>query len=179
MARTVSLTVDSRSQFGARVEPRLLYRGRERDDPGGDWRIAEISMQLQAPPPLLEALPERHFEQALQVGCASGALTAELAARCERIFVLDAFPQEMPVGVWDLIVCTDVLHDLDVEALLRTTHWFSRQLTAGASVIVASHDADAHHLLIHRLACWHAHGELSEGMRVDRFDGDRCDGIRA
>ncbi|HEY1690249.1 MAG TPA: SAM-dependent methyltransferase [Solirubrobacteraceae bacterium] len=118
------------------------------------------------------SLPERRFERVLQVGCVGGALTEQLASHCERLVVLDDFPHQTPVGVWDLVVCADVLRNLDVETLLRTTHWLSRQLTAGATVLIASRAADAHHLLIHRLACWHAYGELRDGIRIDRFDGD-------
>lgn len=160
MARAVSLIVDAERQLGAQAEP-CLYRAHE---PGGWDRHAET----------LQALPERRFERALQVGCAGGALTAELAPRCGQLIALGSFPQEPPRGVWDLVVCEEVLHRLDLEALLRATHWLSRQLCAGASVLVASRDSDVHRLLAHRLACWHAYAALSGGLRIDRFDGDFC-----
>jgi SAM-dependent methyltransferase len=154
----------------------------------------------------LAALPSRPFARALEVGCSIGAFTELLAPYCERLVAIDfsvralelarervgsmvnveltqvGFPEEVPAGAWDLIVCSEVLYYLDAAALLRAIGWLEEQLSAGAGLVAVSwrgtgseeplHGDDVHDLLVVRLARWHAFDGRHPGYRLDRFDGD-------
>lgn len=87
---------------------------------------------------VLAALPRPRFRRAFEPGCATGALTIELARRCAELIAWDAadvavsmtarevgdlagagtvevalgrIPQEWPAGTFDLIVLNEVGHD--------------------------------------------------------------------
>ncbi len=93
----------------------------------------------------LAALPRERFRSALEVGCSTGVLTAELAPRCDRLLGIDvaqapldrararlggapgvlferaSAPQDWPDGVFDLIVLSEVGYYLsapDLDALI-------------------------------------------------------------
>lgn len=83
---------------------------------------------------LLAALPDGRFGRALEVGCAEGAFTEKLAARCDEVLGTDisqvaidraaqrlaafpgvhverrTLPLDYPTGGFDLIVCSDVVY---------------------------------------------------------------------
>jgi SAM-dependent methyltransferase len=154
----------------------------------------------------LAALPSRPLARALEVGCSIGAFTELLAPRCERLVAIDfsdralelarervggvanveltqaGFPEEIPAGVWDLIVCSEVLYYLDGVALRQAIGWLEEQLASGASLVAVSwrgtgseeplHGNDVHDLLAVRLERWHAFDGRHSGYRLDRFDGD-------
>jgi SAM-dependent methyltransferase len=151
----------------------------------------------------LAALDGRRYARALEVGCSIGAFTELLADRCAALTALDfstralalarvrlhehnhvsvleaSFPEQVPAGEWDLVVCSEVLYYLDPPALEQATEWLRERLLEGATVLAVDwrgptttepHDGDeVHELLRERLAAWHA---LEPGYRLDRFDGD-------
>ncbi len=154
----------------------------------------------------IAALPPRALGRVLEVGCSIGVFTAMLAARCRELVAIDfsaralelarervagldnvqlaqaGFPEQVPGGEWDLILCSEVLYYLDAHAFARAVDWLSAQLHAGASVLVVSwrgqgreepmRGDDAHDLLLERLARWHKLDARRDGYRLDRFDGD-------
>lgn len=154
----------------------------------------------------LAALPSRPLARALEVGCSIGAFTELLAPRCAQLVAIDfstralelarervggvanvelaqaAFPEEIPAGAWDLVVCSEVLYYLDGAALLRAIGWLEEQLASGASLVAVSwrgigseeplHGDAVHDLLSVRLARWHAFDGRHPGYRLDCFDGD-------
>jgi SAM-dependent methyltransferase len=154
----------------------------------------------------LAALDGRRYARALEVGCSIGAFTELLAARCGALTALDfsaravalartrlrqsahvcvleaSFPEQAPVGKWDLIVCSEVLYYLDPPALEAAMEWLRERLREGATVLAVDwrgptttepHDGDeVHELLRARLAVWHALEGRQPGYRLDRFDGD-------
>jgi SAM-dependent methyltransferase len=154
----------------------------------------------------LAALDGRVYRQGLEVGCSIGAFTELLAERCESLTALDfssravalararlrerphvslletSFPEQVPVGSWDLVVCSEVLYYLDRPALDQATAWLCERLREGATVLAVDwrgpttsepHDGDeVHNLLRERLAPWHALEGRQPGYRLDRFDGD-------
>ncbi|MFZ8755960.1 PIG-L family deacetylase [Microbacterium sp. HMH0099] len=90
-------------------------------------------------------LPRERYDAAFEAGCSTGALTVELAARCDRVLAVDlaeaavdrardrlagragveirraALPAEWPDGVFDLIVLSEVAYywgDADLDRAL-------------------------------------------------------------
>ncbi|WP_404445764.1 PIG-L family deacetylase [Microbacterium marinum] len=99
---------------------------RTHDDPWGfDSRWYEQRKRAL----LTATLPRRHFSRTLELGCSTGALTAELAARSDEIVAVDAsptavarardrvpeaiveervLPEDWPEGTWDLVVLSEL-----------------------------------------------------------------------
>jgi SAM-dependent methyltransferase len=154
----------------------------------------------------LAALPPRALTRTLEVGCSIGVFSRLLAARCERLVAIDfstlalalareqlvgvvnvellcaSFPEQVPDGEWDLIVCSEVLYYLDEPALLSAIGWLRAHLQRGASVLAVSWRGDgveeplsgdeAHERLTGELGRWHALDGRRDAYRLDRFDGD-------
>ncbi len=153
----------------------------------------------------LAALPSRPIGRTLEVGCSIGVFTAELAPRCERLVAIDfaaralslarervghlantqllqaSFPEQVPPGPWDVIVCSEVLYYLDEQTLREAIRWLRTQLQEGSSLVAVSwrgrgareplRGDEAHDLLIAELSAWHVLDGRREGYRLDRFDG--------
>jgi SAM-dependent methyltransferase len=157
----------------------------------------------------LAALDGRRYPNALEVGCSIGAFTQLLADRCRTLVAIDfspraialarrrlqssptehphvslaqaSFPEQVPAGRWDLVVCSEVLYYLDPATLESAVDWLHAQLTDGATVLAVDwrgpithepHDGDqVHELLQRRLASWHALEGRHARYRLDRFDG--------
>lgn len=105
----------------------------------------------------LGALGERRFRRALEVGSSIGVFTAMLAPWCDELLAVDAsekavelarerlaehghvrverrtLPEEMPEGVFDLIVASEVLYYLPREVVLEALRRFEGILAPGAS----------------------------------------------
>jgi SAM-dependent methyltransferase len=152
----------------------------------------------------LDALPAGPIGSALEIGCSIGAFTQMLAALCARVVALDfseralalarerlaglanvelrqaRFPDQTPVGDWDLVVCSEVLYYLEAGALARAIDWLRGQLLAGTSVLVVSwrgtgaHEPflgdEVHDRMLRELGAWHAYDGRREGYRLDRYD---------
>jgi SAM-dependent methyltransferase len=152
----------------------------------------------------LAALENRHFARALEVGCSVGVLTARLAPRCDELIAVDAarravdlarerlseapnvevqqrtFPEELPDGTWDLVVCSEVLYYLDEPTLIDALTVLCARLRPGGSLLAVhwrpatlTHPlrGDETHVLLHR------HLPLAPGRHerhvryvLDRFD---------
>jgi SAM-dependent methyltransferase len=153
----------------------------------------------------LAAIAPRHFDCALEVGCSIGVFTAMLARRCDRVVAIDfsrralelarpglpantnvellhrSFPEEVPEGAFDLIICSEVLYYLHTQSLARAVTWLQDQLTAGACLVAVSwrgvgHDEplrgdEVHDLLAQELKPWHVLDDRRPTYRLDRFDG--------
>ena len=102
------------------------------------WRFASSAYEAEKYASTLAALPPRRFADGLEVGCSIGVLTAQLAARCDRLLALDVaeaaleraraacpgvrferrrIPDEWPAGQFDLIVLSEVLYYLDAAGI--------------------------------------------------------------
>jgi SAM-dependent methyltransferase len=140
----------------------------------------------------LQALGERHFCSALEVGCGEGVLSEMLAPRCGQLLALDisevavdrarrrtsgqagvsveqrTLPEEMPRGRFDLILCRDVLYYWDRERLLTGLRAFEQALTPGGWLLVVHwrRDEPTHTMSgerLHRLLARHT--TLRHGWR--------------
>jgi LmbE family N-acetylglucosaminyl deacetylase/protein-L-isoaspartate O-methyltransferase len=114
-----------------------FYRGR--DDP---WGFETRWYEERKRAVLLAALPRPRFRSALEVGCSTGVLTAELARRCDQVVGVDVAadplrrarqrlgtdvqleqlrtPDEWPDGTFDLIVLSEVLYYSSADDVRRT-----------------------------------------------------------
>jgi SAM-dependent methyltransferase len=169
------------------------------------WSYRDSAYEREKYAATLAALPPRSFDRALEVGCSIGVFSGLLAPRCGRLVAIDfsaravalarehlaaeqnvevvqaSFPEQVPGGDWDLIVCSEVLYYLDEPALGRALEWLHAQLSSGAIVVAVSWRGtgaeepllgdDVHDLLESRFAVWHALDARHPGYRLDRFDG--------
>lgn len=170
------------------------------------WGYCTSSYEHEKYADTLAALPLRPLGSALEVGCSIGVFTRQLAMRCERVLGIDfspralalararvsgltnvqlrqaSFPEQVPEGQWDVVVCSEVLYYLDQEGLCQATNWLSEQLQRGTCVVAVSwrgagadepfRGDDVHDLLAGSLARWHTVDARRVGYRLDRFDGD-------
>ncbi|MEV7769486.1 bifunctional PIG-L family deacetylase/class I SAM-dependent methyltransferase [Microbacterium sp. NPDC086615] len=111
---------------------------------------------------LLAALPRRRYRAAFEAGCSTGALTAELAERCDRVLAVDlapaaldrarrrlegranvdlhraTLPADWPEGVFDLVVLSEVAY-----------YWAGADLGRGLAASVGSVSDDGHLVACH------------------------------
>lgn len=115
---------------------------------------------------VLATLPQPHYRRGLEVGCATGVLTARLAERCGQLLAIDvaegalvqararlqgagnvrfaarAFPgelaQDAPADGYDLILLSEILHYLDAQALVRAVRMTRAVAARGAHVQLVS-----------------------------------------
>jgi predicted TPR repeat methyltransferase len=187
----------------ARVSAERFERLYEASEDPWDYRSSEYERAKYAA--TLTALGPGRYGRALETGCSIGVFTELLAQRCDRLvgldfssralalagerlasatnvqLVLGSFPEQVPSGGWDLVVCSEVLYYLDRPALARALDWLEAQLQRGATVLAVSwrgsaeteplRGDDVHDLLGTRLARWHAFDGRRPGYRLDRFDG--------
>ena len=103
------------------------------DDP---WNFETSEYEAAKYAATLDALPRKHYENALEIGCSIGVLTKLLAARCHNLLATDvsekalekarercadmdnvkfkfcSFPQELPDDQYDLIMLSEVAYYL-------------------------------------------------------------------
>jgi SAM-dependent methyltransferase len=173
------------------------------DDP---WDYRSSAYERQKYADTLAALPARELGRSLEVGCSIGVFSALLAPRCRRLVAIDfsaravalargqlrgvanvelaqaSFPEQVPGGEWDLVVCSEVLYYLDDSGLQHATRWLRARLERGASVLAVSwrgegaqepmRGDEAHDRLLAGLGRWHALDARRPGYRLDRFDAD-------
>jgi SAM-dependent methyltransferase len=154
----------------------------------------------------LTALGSRPYRRVLEVGCSIGVFSKLLAARCDSLTAIDfsgravdlarerlrlvagvevrqaSFPEEAPLGDWDLVICSEVLYYLDRSTFGTALDWLRARLQGGTVVLAVSwrgegtHEPmrgdETHDLLSLALAPWHALDARQPGYRLDRFDGD-------
>ncbi len=111
---------------------------------------------------LLAALPRRRYRAVFEAGCATGALTAELADRADRVIAVDlapaalerararladrrnvelrraTLPADWPEGAFELIVLSEVAY-----------YWAGDDLERGLAAAVSTLSADGHLVACH------------------------------
>lgn len=177
-----------------------LYRA----DPD-PWDMAGSDYERAKYAATLAALGDRPVGRALEIGCSIGVLSGMLAARCDRLLAVDSAPRavaqarerlagrdnvtverrrapdEMPVGPFDLIVCSEVLYYGD-EGLLDATWRGVMEAVADGGTVLAVHwrgpvrhyplsGADVHaHVRERHEGFAHVLSEEHPGYLLDRFD---------
>lgn len=107
------------------------------------WGYDSVAYEADRFRKTIAALEGKHFESALELGCANGALTAQLINCCNRIVATDTaqaaldaararldghngvdfrlgnLPDDLPQGRYDLIVLSDMLYYLGLQGVVR------------------------------------------------------------
>ncbi|WP_295999473.1 SAM-dependent methyltransferase [Rugamonas sp.] len=135
-----------------------LYR-----DDADPWQVRQRWYEQRKRALLLASLPQARYRNAYEPGCGNGALTAELAPRCERLLASDGAAeavlltrgqlagarhvtvrqQQLPAdwpprgsGPFDLIVISELAYYLDGAALARLVDCCVADLAPGGTIVL-------------------------------------------
>lgn len=124
------------------------------------WRVASSDYEARKYAASLAALPAARYACALDVGCAIGVFTRDLAARCDRVIGVDVsptaveaavarcrdlahvtlaamqVPQEWPEGTFDLIVLSEILYYLSDDDLAAVAQRVEASLAPGGTLLL-------------------------------------------
>lgn len=152
----------------------------------------------------LESLGERRFSRALEVGCSIGVFTEMFVPRCDELLAVDAseravsaarerleglpnarverrtLPEEMPEGIFDLVVASEVLYYFDRDTMLGMLRLLEGILAPGG-LLLAVHwrretetyplqGDEVHRLLLANTRLDHISGEAEPEYRLDLFE---------
>jgi len=120
------------------------------------WQFATSEYEAAKYQATIDALNSRRFERGLEIGCSIGVLTERLATHCAQLTAIDVseaaleqarernphvtverreIPEEFPDGKFDLIVASEVLYYLDVQAFEATLDHFERTLAPHGALL--------------------------------------------
>jgi LmbE family N-acetylglucosaminyl deacetylase/SAM-dependent methyltransferase len=126
------------------------------------WRLDESEYEKRRLALTLTCLGRQHYRAALEIGCATGQLAAQLRERADHVigmdasemalavarertdaveWVLGAAPTDIPVLTFDLIVLSEVAYFLDGPELLATLRTVRRRLRPHGEVLIATWSA--------------------------------------
>jgi len=112
---------------------------------------------------LLRACGDRVYERGLELACANGETTLQLAGRCLRLLAVDSsatavreakrrtaglpnvtveevlLPAQTPEGPFDLIVVSEILYYLSLTDMLTLLDQLDRALAQGGRLVVLHH----------------------------------------
>ena len=168
------------------------------------WSFATSEYERRKYAHTLSSLGKPSFESALEIGCSIGVFTELLASVTEKLVAIDvselalararrrlhdrpgvrfaraSFPEEMPTGRWDLIVCSEILYYLDGDAFALAVDRLRECLEAGSTVLAVHWRAptrtypllgdEVHDRLVAALGGWHALDDRRPQYRLDRFE---------
>jgi SAM-dependent methyltransferase len=134
------------------------------------WRLREQWYERRKRAVLLAALPAERYERAFEPGCATGALTEELATRCDRVVATErssvplaearrrlgtrpgvvlstgVVPEDWPQGCFDLVVLSELGYYFDAAGLRRLLERVRESVTEGGTIAAVHwrHPAEDH-----------------------------------
>jgi SAM-dependent methyltransferase len=172
------------------------------DDP---WSFATSDYERRKYAHTLSSLGAPRFERALEVGCSIGVFTELLARVTGRLLAIDVseraldrarrrlhgrrgvrfaqvtFPEDLPAGHWDLIICSEVLYYLDPDSFALAADRLRMCLEAGSTVLAVHWRAatrtypllgdEVHDRLVAMFGGWHVLDDRRPQYRLDRFEG--------
>jgi len=188
-----------RPRLGRRFFDDLYARS---EDP---WSFADSAYERDKYAHSLRALEGGRFKRGLEVGCSIGVFTARLATVCDELTAIDvspsalalarrrldghgnvtlatmAFPEQMPAGPWDLLVCSEVLYYLDVAGFDLALDRLRLAVSEGATLLAVHwrpqtcryplEGDEVHDRLLAELGQWHVRDERRPKYRLDLFRG--------
>jgi SAM-dependent methyltransferase len=168
------------------------------------WDFAASAYERDKYADTLAALGSAHFKRGLEVGCSIGVFTEQLAEACDELLGIDVseqalarargrldecpnvtlramtFPEEMPAGPWDLVVCSEILYYLDDPAFARAVERLRAALMENATVLAVHWRPptrtypllgdEVHDRLRAELGGWHVLDGRRSWYRLDRFE---------
>ena len=184
---------------GARTAPGSFEeRFAAAEDP---WGFASSPYEAAKYADTLEALGDRSFADGLELGCAIGVLTAQLARRCAHLDALDASPtalaaaarrtaglavdlhelvlperlDALPGGPWDLVVASEVLYYLGPELLGDLLDRLEARTVPGGLLVAVHWTGEA---ASHPLSADDVHAALAARPAWRHRHGARREGYR-
>jgi trans-aconitate methyltransferase len=158
------------------------------------WKFASSAYERDKYAITLAALPQSRYVSALEIGCAIGVLTKELALRCDGLLAIDAarapltearrrcaelstvrfermfVPEQWPGGAFDLILLSEVVYYLNSDDVVRLASRISTSLTSEGNVVLVHWTGETDYPLTGDeaaellIACMH------QTMRAERRD---------
>lgn len=128
----------------------------DEDDP---WGLESTWYEDRKRAVVLAALPDPHYRRAFEPGCAGGALSTELAPRCDELVCTDlarqavdrartrlaghphvrvtqaAVPNEFPVGPFDLVVVSELAYYFADEKRVALWEGLRERLEPGGTLL--------------------------------------------
>ncbi len=129
-------------------------------DKGDPWGFETSPYEAEKYAETLAALPAAKFESVLEVGCANGVLTKQLATRCKALLAIDVsetalaaararcadlpnvrieqrrLPDEAPEGRFDLVLLSEVVYYWDSADIVRLAGYLRVAVTSGGHVLL-------------------------------------------
>jgi SAM-dependent methyltransferase len=123
------------------------------------WEFSSSSYERNRYAEILRILGQQTFRCAFEPGCSIGILTAQLATRCSRLFAMDisptavararerceahphvtivegALPAQMPIGIFDLIVFSEIGYYFERNVLADIRDQLIERLTQQGTLI--------------------------------------------
>lgn len=137
----------------------------ERDE--DPWQLASSDYEAAKFAVTHDALADRRYANALEVGCAQGVLTSQLVGLCDQLLAIDissralarareriggrpglrlaqmAFPKETPEGeAFDLVVLSEVAYYWGVVDLDRASEWLKVSIAPQGRVILVHYTGE-------------------------------------
>lgn len=188
------------------IEPTSLGAGYFDDIFAGDedpWDLASSAYEAAKFAKTHEALADRRYSRALEVGCAHGVLTGRLLDLCDTLLAIDisgqalakarlrlgdraglalahmAFPQEKPDGPpFDLVVLSEVAYYWGPSDLDRASSWLKAYVVTGGRVILVHYTGETDYPQSGDGAVETLWTDLEQNFskaRTERHDGYRLD----
>lgn len=126
------------------------------------WDFLTSTYEREKRKETLSALGGRTFDRGLEVGCATGVLTAELATHCRTLLAVDVseiaieiarhrlaglahvntqiahIPEQWPSGKYDLIVLSEVLYFLQPTEVAKVAAYAMSELETGGICLLVN-----------------------------------------
>ena len=124
------------------------------------WNFKTSSYEREKRAHTIDALDGKHFRKGLEIGCATGVLTRNLAEICDQIIGIDVseralsiakdelhgcrnidlfqgeIPRDWPAGSFDLIVFSEVLYFLNAPEIRTSSKFANRSLLSNGFVLL-------------------------------------------